>query len=394
MPVSHAVSDPSTPADEREDHDISALLQMLGRLTDPRNRRGKRHRLVFILACAVVGVLAGAANFRELGSQVADIPQRLLVKLGAKWNWFKFCYDHPSEPTLRRVLGAIDPGELDLLVGAWLFERAHREDDGTLVIALDGKVLRGAWTDSGDQVTLFSAMIHGKGVTIGQVRVPEGTNEITQVKPLLDGLVCQPGQPVVLTFDAAHTQRETAEYVKGERGFDYMMCVKGNQPSLQQQVLNECLPLLGKQPGHVVEERAHGRINRWTTWTTQATGIDFPHVCQAGCIRRDVFTLTGQAISKEYALIITSADADQIGSADLHTHVRGHWGIENKSHYIRDTTWREDDCHAYTGNGQHTMATLRNLALGLFRINNIHKIKETTEHICRDRSRALPLLAT
>jgi hypothetical protein len=68
-------------------------------------------------------------------------------------------------------------------------------------------------------------------------------------------------------------------------------------------------------------------------------------------------------------------------------------GVENKSHYVRDTVWREDANQAYVGNGQ-AMATLRNLALGLFRLNGMHKIKEATEWICRDRTRALSLLAT
>ena len=74
--------------------------------------------------------------------------------------------------------------------------------------------------------------------------------------------------------------------------------------------------------------------------------------------------------------------------------MRQHWGIENKSHYVRDTTWREDHHKAYIGNGPYSMAILRNLALGLFHLNGIHKIKETTEDICRDRNRALHLLAT
>jgi predicted transposase YbfD/YdcC len=240
------------------------------------------------------------------------------------------------------VLCDIDAAELDLLVGAWLFERARRDDDGLLVIALDGKVLRGAWTDANDQVTLFSAMIHGRGVTVSQVRVPDGTNEITQVEPLLAAVAPKPGQPVVVTLDAAHTQRETAEHVKGKRGFDYVMTVKGNQPTLQREVLERCRPLLAGEPGHLVEERGHGRINRWTTWTADAAGIDFPHITQIGVIRRDVLALDGVATSKEYALAITSGPADRIGPADLHTHTRGHWGIENKSHYVRDTTWRED----------------------------------------------------
>ena len=94
-----------------------------------------------------------------------------------------------------------------------------------MVLALDGKVMRGAWTDENDQFTLFSAMIHGTGVTVAQVRVPRGTNEITQVEALLDGVLARAGERVVVTMDAAHTQRDTAEYLKGKRGFDYVMTV-------------------------------------------------------------------------------------------------------------------------------------------------------------------------
>jgi hypothetical protein len=134
--------------------------------------------------------------------------------------------------------------------------------------------------------------------------------------------------------------------------------------------------------------------NTGSTWTTNADGIDLPHATQIACIRRDVFDLDEVRISKEFALILTNAPADQTGPTDLHTHVRQHWGIENKTHYVRDTTWREDHHQAWIKNGPYSMAILRNLALGLFRLNGIHKIKEATEHICWDRNRALPLLAT
>jgi predicted transposase YbfD/YdcC len=349
---------------------------------------------VFTLAAAVVAVLAGACNYRQIASAVADLPQSLLATLGARWSWFAWRYVWPSEPTLRRVLQGVDAAELDLLIGSWLFERAHRDTEGLLVIALDGKVLRGAWNDDNDQVTLFSAMIHGVGVTVAQIRVPDGTNEITQVDTLLGSLPdVAPSTRVLITVDAAHTQRATAEHVC-ERGFDYIMTIKGNQPTLQKEVLHRCRPLVATPPAHIVEERAHGRINRWSTWLTDTTGIDFPHATQLGVIRRDEFALDGTPLSKEFALILTSSPAEHTSPANLHTHVRQHWGIENKSHYVRDTTWREDHHQAWVGNGPHTMAALRNLALGLFRLNGLHKIKETTEAICRDRNRALPLLAT
>jgi predicted transposase YbfD/YdcC len=394
MSVSHAAEGLSNPAAFEGERNCVGLLEMLGRLADPRSPQGKIHELVFVLACAVVATLAGATCYRELGSQVADFDQSLLEKLGAGWNFFAGRFDAPSEATLRRVLQRIDAAALDRLVGAWLAERVRRQADGLLVIAVDGKVLRGSWTDANDKVTLFSAMVHAPAVTIAQVKVPDGTNEITQVKQLLDNIEGEHHARVVVTLDAAHTQHETAEYIAGERGFDYIMTVKGNQPTLQKELWDRCLPLLAGEPDHFVAERGHGRIKHWSTWTTNADGIDLPHATQIACIRRDVFDLDQIRISKEFALILTNAPADQTGPTDLHTHVRQHWGIENKSHYVRDTTWREDHHQAWTKNGPYSMAILRNLALGLFRLNGIHKIKEATERICWDRNRALPLLAT
>jgi predicted transposase YbfD/YdcC len=393
MTVSHAVTKESSAEHEGEDLTIASLLTMLGKLTDPRKRRGKRYTLVFILACAVIAVLAGACTYRQIASQARDLPQSLLAILGARYSWFLRRYTAPSAATLRRVLGSIDAAALDLLIGSWLWDRAHRDLDGVLAVAIDGKVLRGAWTSDNHQVTLFSAMIHGQGVTVAQVRVPDGTTETTQIQALLDQIPSPTHTTVVVTADSAHTCRDTAEHIT-TRKFDYLLAVKGNQPALHQQILDRFRPLVITPPAHLVEERSHGRITRWSTWMAEATGIDFPHAAQLGCVRRDEFTLGEVAISKEFAFLITSSPASQTSPADLHTYARGHWGIENKSHHVRDTTWREDDHQAWVGNGPHTLATLRNLAQGLFRLHGIHKIKEGTEAICRDRLRALPLLAT
>jgi predicted transposase YbfD/YdcC len=378
-------------AEGGQECDITGLLEMLGRVKDRRSSRGRIYGLVFVLAASLVAVLAGATNFRQIRDQIADFPQSLLAKLGAKWCYFQGRFGWPSERTIRRVLENIDADEMDRVVGVWLRHNV-RDDGGALVLAVDGKVLRGAWTDENRTFTLFSAMIHGAGVTVAQVAVPADTNEITQVEALLDAIPNEPERQVVVTMDAAHTQKDTAEYLAGKRGFDYFLTVKGNQPSLQNSVIKTILPVLGTDPGHVVTERGHGRINQWKTWTTDAAGVAFPHVQQVACIRRDVFALDGTWISKEHALMLTSSE--NATPAEVHTYVRQHWGIENKSHYVRDTTWREDAQQVYTGSGPQVMATLRNMAAGLLRLNGFTKIKETTEWIARDRNRALPLLAT
>ena len=211
MSFSHSACGPSSPdacaaGDEgAEDADISSLLGMLASVTDPRSPQGIQHILEFVLAVCLVAMLAGAKNYHEIAGHAADIPQPLLRKLGAEWSWFRLRYKYPSESTIRNVLTRIDAAELDMITCAWLFARARKSGNGEWEIALDGKVMRGAWTDENDKVTLFSAMLHREAVTIAQVRVPDGTNEITQADAILDTVegcvflrgVSFPGVPVM-----------------------------------------------------------------------------------------------------------------------------------------------------------------------------------------------------
>ncbi|WP_433462769.1 ISAs1 family transposase [Spirillospora sp. CA-128828] len=378
MPVSHAQAG------------VSSLLEMLAGIADPRDPRGVRHPLLAVLGVAVVATLAGAANYRELGSTAADLPQRLLRLLGARWARSRLRLAAPSGATLRRVLIGLDADELDRAVGAWLREHAACDRQGW-AIALDGKDLRGAWADDG-RLVLFSAMTHRTGrcdaVVLGQIAVPEGTTETTQVRTLLDQADIA---GALVTADAAHTCIETARYLVEDKQADYLLTIKGNRSSLHAAAIAVGRELVGAEPGHVLEERGHGRINRWTTWATDIDqSIGLPHGARLAVIRRDVADLAGQPISKEIALVATSRPG--LTAAQISGHTRRHWGIENLQHRPRDTVWREDDQQAHHGNGPRVMATLRNLSLGLFAINGITKITETVQAIGRRPMRAVPLI--
>jgi predicted transposase YbfD/YdcC len=371
---------------------LTQFLDIFRGLPDPRDPRGLRHDLVFILAASTIAVLAGATGFRALADQIADLPPSMLRALGARWNWFHSRYGCPSPSTIRAVFAQIDVEELERRIGGWLFARARRDQDDLLVLALDGKVLRGAWLDDHQQFTLFSAMIHGVGVPVGQLAVPAGTTEVTQLAALIDMIPAPEG--TVITVDAAHTHATTAECLKGEHGMDYIFTVKGNQPKLLKELAARFLPVLSTPPQDIVEERGHGRKKRWSLWALPATDIDFPHIEQIACIRRDTYTLTGQAIGKEFAFVITSATPDKIAPAPLNKYVRGQWGIESKVHWIRDVVWQEDHNQSWKGNTAHVLAAIKNLALGAMRLADLHEIRRTTEWIARDRTRAIPILAT
>jgi predicted transposase YbfD/YdcC len=181
------------------------------------------------------------------------------------------------------------------------------------------------------QVKLFAAMLHGDGLIIAEHCIPDDTNEITQVSDLL-GRVDLTG--AVVTADASHAQRDTAEYIARERGADYLLTVKGNQPRLQRAIYDKVSADRGAGPGHVAIDRGHGRIIRSSIWAAGAEGIDFPHAAQVMRIRRDTLDRDGSLLAKEIVHGITTLDAAR-GTPDiLAALTRGHWGIESV-HWIR-----------------------------------------------------------
>ena len=377
--------------------DISSLLEMLASVTDPRNARGRQYVIGFILAVAVVAVLAGARNYSEIARKAADISQGMLKELGSIWDWHRSRYRWPSKTVIRNVLAGIDGDEMDRIVGKWLFENSREGSVSEWEIAIDGKVMRGAWTAENDKVALFSAMTHRDSVTIAQVSVPAGTNETTQAATLLeslDALGIPAEDEVLVTLDAAHTCQETARAIKKRPQLDYLMNVKGNRPSLQVSVFAKLAPLTMEKPHDVIRERSRGKIRQWSCWVTGADGISFPSASQVALIRRDVYEISGQPVSKEIALMITSRIPEKITAAGINRFTRKHWGIENKSHYVRDTVYREDHNQTWTGNGPQALAITHNLAIGLMRLKGVNAIKETIEWIAADRTRAYRFMTT
>jgi len=385
MPVSHAAVTSSAPASA--DQQVPGLLEVLAQVPDPRMRRGRRFGLVFMLAVAAVCVLAGARNFREIGDQAADLPQELLAALGGQPHLLRRRIIAPSEKRIRTLLQALDAARLDEVTGTWLraLAAAGRPAGPLTAIAIDGKWLRGV---ADGQVKLFAAMLHKEKVMIAQHRIPDDTNEITQVRDLLDPVDLT---GAVVTADAAHAQHDTAEYIGGERESDYLLTVKGNQPGLQRAIYDKVSADRGAGPDHVSMDYGHGRIIRRSLWITGADGIDFPHAAQVLRIRRDTYDLDGTALTKEIVHGITSLNPGRGTPAALADLTRGQWGIESV-HWLRDTAWTEDANTGYAGNGPQVMAALRNIGISLLHLAGITEITRTLQSISRDRNRVLRLL--
>ena len=395
MSVLHVPATAVTSVDETAGQaggEVPGLLEVLALVPDTRKRRGRRFALVFILAVAVACVLAQARSFREIGDHAADLPQEVLARLGGTPHPLLHRIVVPSEKRIRTLIQELDAGKLDEIIGGWLraLADAGRPEPLLTAIAIDGKWLRGV----GDgQVKLFAAMLHEDKMIIAQHRIPDETTETTQVRELLEHTDLR---NAVVTADAAHAQRDTADYIAGPeedggRDADCFLFVKGNQPGVQRAAF-DLIQAAGKSaPGHTEFDYGHGRIIKRSLRVTHAGDLDFPHVTRVARIRRDRYDITGALISKEVVHAVTSLDASQAGPADLAAIARGQQGIESV-HWLRDTAWTEDANTGYAGNGPQVMATLRNIAVSLLYHAGVTEITRTLQAIGRDRTRMLSYL--
>lgn len=370
------------------------LLAALAGVPDPRARRGVRHGLVSVLAIGVCAVLAGARTFTAIAEWSQDLTGVVRTRLGLGRR------AAPSESTIRRTLQGVDAEALDRAVSAWLVARSATASatptpasavglaPGGRVIAIDGKSARGARGSDGRAKHLLAAFDQASGVVLGQTVVADKTNEINAFAPLLDRIDIT---GAIITADALHTQHRHADYLIG-RGAHYLLTVKRNQPSLHRQLT--ALPWDQVPAVHLTRDKGHGRIeSRAVKLTAVTAGIGFPHARLAIQLTRRRRLLTSRTSHHtETVYAITDLSWGEIRADQIAETIRGHWGIENRLHWIRDVVFAEDHSQIRTGAGPAVMATLRNLAVSLHRLAGAANIAAACRHLSRHPNRVLPLL--
>jgi predicted transposase YbfD/YdcC len=381
------------------DADAPQLLTYLAAVPDPRAVRGRRYRLVTILAMAAAAVLAGARSITAIAEWAAEAPQPIRAALGAR----RDAPDHfavPAEATIRRTLSRLDAAALAAAVGAWL---ADRERDRLRpaasrwrAVAVDGKTLRGARTQTaggdGRPAHLLAAMDHTSRAVLAQCQVDGAPEEVPAFQPLLDGLDLA---ATVITADALQTHPQAAEFLVADKHAHYLLQVKANQPTL----LARCTGL----PWHRVPvldrtcDRGHGRVELRTLKAVTVHHFGFPHAAQVLQVtrKRKVRHLRGGASARRWQTVtvyaITSLSFEQASPARLADLLRGHWAIE-ALHHLRDVTFAEDASQVRTGAGPSVMACLRNLVIGvLCRTGSVNLAAALRRH-ARDPHRPLVTL--
>jgi predicted transposase YbfD/YdcC len=352
-------------------HPKLSLIEHFKDLTDPRVDRTKAHDLIDVLIIAVCCLLCAGESFNDM----EDFGK-------AKEDWFKSFLKLrngiPSHDTFNRVFQALDPKKFLECFLNWT--QSLRQAVAQEVVALDGKALRRALNKSQSPKYVVSAWAESNNLVLGQWKVEEKSNEITAVPELLRVLELA---GCIVTVDAMGCQKKIArEIVEGDA--DYVLALKGNQEKVHEEVksfLDSSLEEHNKPrpPGVVLPkevsalqsfqtvEKDHGRIETrryyqsdyldWFADLGQWEGLRSVGMVQA---TRQVGTTT--TVERRYFLSSLPMDVKTFARA-----VRGHWGVENKLHWVMDVCFREDQSRARQGNAAENLATLRRLALNLLK---------------------------
>lgn len=341
-----------------------ALVDLLAHIHDFRQSSGKRYSLTSILALAVAAMLCGFKSYSAIAQWGRIYGNELALALGFKDG------KTPCAATFCNIFSRLDRLDLETKLASWTdsLQILSQEEDYLEAVSLDGKSLRGSKKQGAPAAHLLSALGHRLGLTLFQVAVEDHTNEIGTVKQLLDSLILK---DKLITTDALLTQREVAQTIVQEGGH-YIQVVKENHPSLlaQCEAAIEAVAFYPERKDEAkTEDCCHGRIEerRIITSSVLEDCPVWPGMKQVFKIERRVIEKKTGKESQWEVYGVTSLTKKQARAEKVLEAVRGHWSIENKSHWVRDVIYEEDRSQVRKGSTPQVMAALRNTAIGLMR---------------------------
>ena len=338
------------------------LMAALAVLEDPRQpSNGTLHDFQEILVIAICAMLSDADNFEDIA---------LWGRLKERWlkRFLTLKNGMPSHDTFERVFRILNPDRFEAVFRQWV---------GGIIttlggqMAIDGKVLRRSADGDSPPAHMVSAFATNLGLVLGQEKVADKSNEITAIPVLLDALYVK---GFLISIDAMGCQREIAAKII-EKGGDFLLAVKGNQPTLLASIETAFIdrPEDGASYEHV--DKSHGRLVAQIGHTLPAVGhVDTTLWPQCKTIGRvSSFRVVGGKPSElEQRFYICSRD---ITAEDMADAVRAHWGIENQLHWMLDVNFGEDGCLVRKDNAPQNLSLLKKIVLNLIRADTTDNVK-------------------
>lgn len=345
-------------------------------LKDPRDTRGLRHELGNIVVMSIYAVLCGCTDAENM-AYFMKLQESYFQKL------LNLKYGVPSADTLLRVFALIEPENFMEVFYAWIKDVIQSlslsSEKEVKRIAIDGKAVRAAAEKGGSIPYIISAYLGNYGISIGQLKVGEKTNEIKEIPHLLKKLDIE---NCVITIDAIGCQKSIAKQIVKQKGH-YCLAVKANQKLLYDEI-SEYFDYAQKEESEGLSfyetmEKDHGRmeIRRYTTsadtdfLTGKKEWINLQRIGKVENIRE-----TEGKKSREIRYYILDED---YSAEELEKVVRGHWEIENKLHWVLDVHFKEDFCKVKEKKAMENIALIRKICYNLMKLDNkFNKKKKIT----------------
>ena len=350
----------------------TSIHEHFGDLKDPRIDRCKRHQLLDILVIAICAIICGADDWVEVEAFG-----------NAKLAWFKtfLALPHgiPSHDTFGRLFARLDPAQFQACFLRWI--QALAELLPAEVVAIDGKELRGSIDRPAGKaaICLVSAWAADQHLVLGQVKVDEKSNEITAIPDLLDVLSLE---GTVVTIDAAGCQTAIARKVI-EKGGDYVLALKDNQPNLAADValLFQDAHRGGPDSPQTDQaeriEKGHGRIETRVCTTIADPALLAPLRRSEEWVKLESLIeiraqrqVDGETTTK-VRYYLSSLDGNAKTALGV---TRTHWSIENSMNWVLDVAFREDDSRVRRDFGPENLGILRRIALNLLKQETTMKV--------------------
>jgi len=342
---------------------MKSLYGIFNILEDPRDKRGKKHELRDILIMTIYGILSGYTDFENM----ADF-----LKMKEKYftNLLNLKNGVPSHDTFSRVFAIINPKEFMELFINWIKEIVKEQGS---FLSIDGKAIRSAINkiEGSNTPYIVSAFLGDIGLSIGQVKIKDKSNEITAIPDLLDLLNIK-GK--IVTIDALGTQSEIANKIVNEKKADYILKVKKNQKELLDDIKTyftlglkrECSDIAVVDTGY---EKNHGRIEfRKYHLSYDVSCIShkdkWKSVLAIGYIEVTRIVREKTTKKKHFYILSKQMDVDSFINS-----TRAHWNIECSLHWRLDVILNEDHSRSRVGNSIENLSTVRKIVFNLTKLD-------------------------
>jgi predicted transposase YbfD/YdcC len=336
----------------------AGFLDYFKNIPDHRIERRKLYSVEEILLLTFCGIISGCDSWEDIEifgqTKLSELREHLPFEFGT-----------PSDDTLRRFFRILDANVFEEAFMSWV--KSFQLNFNNMVVAIDGKTSKGSADGAQKAIHMVSAFASELGITLGQVKTEEKSNEITAIPELLKLLDIKGS---IVTIDAMGCQHKIASAIRDKEA-DYLLSLKGNQGSLHDDIIE----LFDNPPKdltfetHEDVDKGHGRIEIRRSKVT--TDID--------CVRKmhpkwkdlnSIIEIESTRIIKDETTVEKRYYISSLKSsaAEILNATRSHWGIENSLHWVLDVSFNDDDSKVKKGNAPQNMTIVKKTALNLMRI--------------------------